>query len=310
MLSKEDVYELVTRSLIERLREGTAPWHKPWNSAQGAPQNLFSRRPYRGINALTLALVGATPYWATFQQVKQHGGSIRKGAKSVPCLLWKDRLVKDKEPDPLTGRMVEVEKRVPFARVFRLFNVTDTTGLDAYVPVLEPGHEFQAVACAEDLVQTIRPSPVIRRGGGRAFFDFHADFIQVPEPEAFHSSAEYYATLFHELTHWTGHRDRLKRDTLTKIIAFGDPVYSREELVAEVGAGFLCALTGIDNEAMQGNQAAYLQNWLARLESDPSALVWAASQAQKAVDFLTQHWQVPSQGLSASACSMEAVVAA
>jgi antirestriction protein ArdC len=170
------------------------------------------------------------------------------------------------------------------SRSYTVFNIDQCDGITP--PRRATCYACQPVERAEQLVASIRPAPLIRHAGVQAFFSPRQDMIQLPPPSSFTSPASYYSTLFHELVHWSGHKDRLARQTLSDMTMFGDSNYSREELVAEMGAGFLCALTGVDNQALAQNRAAYIGNWLARLRDDRRLVVSAAGMAQRAVDFL------------------------
>ena len=282
----KSVYEIVTERILEKLEEGTVPWHKPW-SGGGCPQNLVSGKEYRGVNVLLLGSQDFTsPYWVTFKQAKQLGGTVRKGERSTPCIFWKF-LARDSE-SPVTG---ETEtKKIPLIRYYSLFNVEQCGGI-SYARLEIEAEEcapFDPIESAEAIVSGYPNPPTIAHDGrGSAYYRPSTDSILMPTPENFDSEASYYATLFHELTHSSGSESRLARPGVTNPIRYGSHEYSQEELVAEMGAAFLLAEARIDSESLTNNSASYIQSWLKALKDDPKLVVLAGAQAQKAVDHIT-----------------------
>jgi len=225
-------YEVITDRILALLEQGTVPWRKPWDSATGMPRNLFSQRSYRGINVWLLTAMGyASPFWATFHQVKAAGGSVRKGARGVPVVFWKVYTQEDYD----TG---DEEKRFVL-RQYTVFNATQLDGV-AIPEITVLTHRFTPIERCAHLVDTMPQRPAILHGHQRAFYTPATDTLYLPSPACFQSPAAYYATLLHELVHSVGHRSRLNRPTLTALCLFGDPTYAKEELVAEMGAA--CAL--------------------------------------------------------------------
>ncbi len=274
-----NVYEVITDQIIDRLeRDGVVPWHQPWSTER--PKNLVSKKEYRGINVF---LLGAgrysNPYWLTFKQAKQLGGHVKKGEKSTPVVFWK-WLERERE-NPDSGEVETVS--TPLLRYYRVFNVEQCEGLS--VPALENARDFHPIEEAERVVQEMPQCPIIQHETAQAFYRPSADVVNMPPAELFTSDEEYYSTLFHELTHATGHESRLNRLATDKLAAFGSRSYSQEELVAEMGAAFLCGHCGIV-ERIIDNSAAYVQGWLRRLRNDKRLVVFAAAQAQKAADFI------------------------
>ncbi len=277
-------YEVITETIIEKLEQGTVPWHQPWSSE--AAKNLISKREYRGINVFLLGAAGyANPYWLTFRQAKQLGGHVKKGERSTPVVFWK-WLERERE-NPETG---EIETHsAPLLRYYRIFNTEQCEGIPAdKVPVLENAREFHPIKEAERMVQEMPQRPIIQHEAAQAFYRPSADVVNMPAPELFTSDEEYYSTLFHELTHATGHESRLNRLDTDKLAAFGSKDYSQEELVAEMGSAFLCGHCGIA-ERIIDNSAAYIQGWLRRLRNDKRLVLFAAAQAQKAADFILEN---------------------
>ncbi|HEY5865449.1 MAG TPA: zincin-like metallopeptidase domain-containing protein, partial [Candidatus Tectomicrobia bacterium] len=270
-------YEVITNRMLALLEQGTVPWHRPWASATGMPRNLCSQRAYRGINVWLLTAMGyASPFWATFQQVTTAGGRVRKGERGVPVVFWK---VYHRD-DPETG---EAEQRFVL-RQYTVFNATQLDGV-AIPAITVPAHRFTPIERCAHLVDAMPNPPTIIHGHQRAFYKPATDTLHLPSPTCFHSPEAYYATLLHELVHAVGHRSRLNRATLTDLCLFGDPTYAKEELVAEMGAAYLCGVCGIANATL-ANSAAYLQNWMLVLRQEPTMLVHAAAQAQKAADYI------------------------
>jgi antirestriction protein ArdC len=270
-------YEVITNRMLALLEQGMVPWQQPWDSAPGMPRNLFSQRAYRGINVWLLTAVGyASPFWATFQQVTTAGGRVRKGERGVPVVFWK---VYDHE-DPETG---EAEKRFVL-RQYTVFNAAQLDGL-AIPDITVLAHRFTPIERCAHLVEAMPNRPTILHGHQRAFYKPATDTLHLPSPACFQSPEAYYATLLHELVHSVGHRSRLNRATLTDLCFFGDPTYAKEELIAEMGAAYLCGVCGIVNVTL-ATSAAYLQSWMQVLRHDPTMLVHAAAQAQRAADYI------------------------
>ena len=273
----ETPYQVITDHILALLEQGTVPWQQPWDSTLGLPRNLCSQRSYRGINVWLLTAMGfPSPFWATFHQVKAAGGSIRKGARGVPVVFWKVYNYEDTE----TG---EAEKRFVL-RQYTVFNAVQLDGVAVPEIPITP-HPFTPIERCARLVDAMPHRPAIIEGHQRAFYSPATDTLHLPIPACFPSPEAYYATLFHELVHSVGHPSRLHRNTLTDRCLFGDPTYAKEELVAEMGAAYLCGVCGIANTTL-ANSAAYLQSWMAVLRHDATLLVHAAAQAQRAADYI------------------------
>jgi antirestriction protein ArdC len=270
-------YDVMTNRILALLEQGTVPWHRPWDSTLGMPRNLFSQQSYKGINVWLLTAMGyASPFWATFHQVQAAGGRVRKGARGVPVVFWKVYDHKDTE----TG---EAEKRFVL-RQYTVFNAGQLDGV-AVPEITVLAHRFTPIERCAHLVDAMPQRPAILHGHPRAWYTPATDTLHMPMPACFHTSEAYYTTLYHELVHASGHRSRLNRKTLTDLCLFGDPTYAKEELVAEMGASYLCGVCGIANVTL-ANSAAYLQSWMQVLRHDPTMLVHAAAQAQKAADYI------------------------
>ena len=275
-----DLYQTVTDSIIAKLEQGVAPWVRPWNTSAvhgGMPYNATSGKPYRGINvALLFAPQFAATGWLTFKQARDVGANVRKGEKGSLIVFYKPFVVADRNATPdADGK--RPDKTIPLLRSFHVFNVEQIDNLpERLAPKLDERSEAERTEASIALMQRAN----VRHGGDRAFYAPGPDFIQLPEPTAFRSRSDYQATALHELTHWTGHESRLARAYGKR---FGDEAYAREELVAEMGAAFLCAHCGIAGTLQH---PAYIDNWLEVLKGDKRAVLIAASHAQKAADYV------------------------
>lgn len=268
-------YEIVTEAIIKQLECGVAPWRKPWRTEM--PANLVSKKDYRGINIFLLASLGyGSRYWVTYRQVQALGGSVRKGERGSKVVFWKiDQYQKENKE---TG---ETEHRNSMLlRYYAVFNLEQCEGIQSPEPtrIIAPLEQCEAIVSS-------MPNPPSFEQDSRAFYRPSTDTVGMPARSAFDSAEEYYSTFFHELTHSTGHPSRSGRERIMEHDPFGSEDYSKEELVAEMGAAMLCGVAGIDSRTLN-NSASYLQSWINRLRSDSRLIVSAASQAQKAADYI------------------------
>ncbi len=284
----QKIYDLITERIIALLEKGVIPWRRPWDAASGAPRNLVSGKPYRGINAMLLSSLGFTsPWFATFHQVKALGGYVKGGVHGFPVVFWKffeTSPAPDDEDDQDGGR-----ERMPLLRYYTVFNLEQTEGIPAgKIPTAEP-RRFDSIEACERIMEHMPKRPETRyTAEGRAYYQPGTDTVTMPHRETFATPAHFYGTWFHEAVHSTGAPHRLARKSLTGWTPFGSADYSREELVAEMGAGFLCAQAGIEGATLE-NSAAYIQSWLQVLKDDRRAVIVAAGQAQKAADFILDY---------------------
>lgn len=272
---KTDVYGIITDRIVEMLEKGVAPWRKPWTGG-GLPVNMVSKKHYRGINTFLLySSPHSTPYWLTFKQAKEMGGNVRKGEKGMPVIFWKLY-----EKENAEGEM----KKLPVLRYYTVFNADQCEGIEAPA---EDAREWEhnPIEAAEAIQLAMPNRPTVEFGGTRAFYQPATDSVTVPELKRFEKPEEFYSTLFHELAHSTGHESRLNREGVTGMHFFGDHEYSKEELIAEMTAAFLCGHCGIDNATLE-NSAAYLQGWIKALKGDKRLAITAAAQAQKAANYI------------------------
>jgi antirestriction protein ArdC len=269
-------YQLVTDKIIELLEKGTIPWHKPWKPGM-EPTNFVTGRHYKGINRFLLSVFGyKSPYWLTFRQANQLGGRIKGGEKSLPVVFWKWIEVEIRE----TGK---IEER-PLLKHYRVFNAEQITGID--FPDLNIEQiDFTPIERCELILSRMRDPPKVEHNMQSAWYSPDRDIINMPKRETFERAEGYYSTLFHELSHSTGHKDRLDRPSLTAKAKFGSTKYGKEELVAEMGSTFLCSEAGIENITIE-NSAAYIEGWIKRLRKDSSIVVQSASQAQRSTEYI------------------------
>ena len=282
-----NVYEIITERLLKEIDKGTLPWHKPWKSALGEePANLISKKPYHGINRFLLSQMSfARPYFLTYNQATALGGQVKKGEHGIPVIFWKTGTYTATESDGSTH-----DEKSFLLRYYTVFNIDQCSGIESKIPPINPlpvDTGIDPLASAEKIVEHFNTRPTITHvRGDRAYYTPSSDRVTLPETNQFHSQAEYYSTLFHELTHSTGHTSRLNRPTVAGASSFGSHNYSKEELVAEMGAAFLCGEAGIENEAALKNSASYLDGWRKKLKTDSKVVIQAAAQAQKAADYI------------------------
>lgn len=288
---KIDVYEKVTNEIIEALEKGVLPWEMPWFTPDrgGGLKNFASKTGYRGINVFLLGLAMmkggfSSPYFATFNQIKNMGGNVKKGAKGQAVVFWK---MLEKSTGRTNSKGEPEVNEIPLLRYYTVFNYEQAEGIalpKALAPV-ERSLDWDPLAEAEKIRDGYRNRPDIREMETRAYYSPSRDLINIPKREMFKTREGYYATLFHEMAHSTGHKDRLNREGIVDAHFFGDEVYSKEELIAEMGSAFLCARAGIA-ASTRDNHAAYIKGWLKALKNDPKMVVQAAGKAQKAADLI------------------------
>jgi len=284
---KTDVYEKITGQIVAELEKGVRPWLKPWSAEHAAGRITRPLRangiPYRGINVLMLWGSAAeqgfsAPLWLTYKQAQELGGHVRKGEKGS-LVVYADTITRSEDREDGS----EEERTIPFMKGYTVFNAEQVEGLPQHfyalaAPALDP---VARNARAESFFAAT--GATVRHGGNQAYYAAGDDRVQMPPFESFRDAEAYYATLAHELTHWTKHQERLDRDFGRK--AWGDEGYAMEELVAELGAAFLSADLALTPEP-RADHAAYIASWLAVLKQDKRAIFSAASHAQRAADYL------------------------
>ena len=266
-----DIYAEITNRIMDQLNQGIIPWQKPW-VASGSAISHTTGKPYSLLNQMLLGRAGE---YATFKQVQQEGGWVRKGEKASMVVFWKWI---DKE-DEETGEV----KQVPFLRYYNVFHIDQCEGLEAKHSKPLPNSANADAAAEAIIADYVKREGVTleHQQGDRAFYRPSTDTITLPMMSQFNETAEYYSTAFHEMTHSTGHAKRL--DRLEKTAFFGSDAYSKEELIAEIGAAALVNRCGLETAKSFRNSAAYIQSWLQALKNDKRFIVSAAGKAEKAV---------------------------
>lgn len=269
-----DIHQEITNRIIAEIETGTIPWKKPW-IARGGAVSYKTGKPYSLLNQM---LLGEPGEYVTYKQAQELGGQVRKGAKSKIVVFWKQVKAEDEE----TGEV----KLYPVLRYYNVFHIRDVDGLS-------PKHEAPLPNCVSPSVRgtgiihkyLIHSGVTLRHvAGDRAYYTPATDTVILPRREQFKSTAEYYSTAFHELSHSTGHASRL--DRLDKVAAFGSDDYSKEELVAEIAAASLTYHAGLETASSFKNSAAYVQGWLTAIKNDKRLIVSAAGRAEKAVSLI------------------------
>jgi len=276
-----DPYQVVTDNIIASLEKGVAPWVCPWDRTAGLPRNGQSGHIYQGINVmLTWGAGYSDPRWYTFNQVKKNYGEshVRRGEKSTPVIKWLFLKVEEKDDN---GNLTGIVKTIPRLRVYRVFNHEQIEWADGKEPQLPDGNDFDPeAACVEAATLLSEAGCELKHGGARACYSDRTDEVRLPPAKLFESPEAYWATALHEAAHWTGHKSRCNRDMTGR---FGDESYAAEELVAELGAAFLCADLGVQGKLQH---ASYIQSWIRLLGGDKYALFHCAARAREAVGFL------------------------
>lgn len=280
-----DLYVETTARIVAALEQGVAPWVRPWSTgADTLPVNAGTRRPYRGVNVLLLALEGqAHGYplnrWLTYRQADELGGQVRRGEHGTAVIFWKLRQVSaTAETYPFADESDLPDRVIPLLRAYTVFNVAQVDGLPAELTAVTPV-AWEPEARAEELL--LMSAATIRHGGVRAYYQPATDEIHLPHRQCFPRADRFYATALHELTHWTSHARRCNRQLGQR---FGDAAYATEELIAEMGAAFLCAHCRIDGQLEHAS--SYMASWLKVLRTDKRAVFVAATKAQQAADFI------------------------
>jgi antirestriction protein ArdC len=278
-----ELYGEVSTRIITELERGAAPWVKPWSATPGqnVPQNAVTNRPYSGCNVILLWLARnrgwSTPRFLTFKQAMEAGGHVRKGEHGTKVHFVKQLQVKGNEGDEADPRLI------PMLREYTVFNVEQCENLPESITRGKPmrvRNPDTRDALADQFLHSTQVD--IREGHGEAYYVPSKDFISMPAFAGFKGADHFYCTAFHELTHWTGHKSRLARDLKNR---FGSRDYAAEELVAELGAAFLCAEFGFDGDV---RHAGYIATWIELLKADKRAIFTACSKASQAAEYLRE----------------------
>lgn len=273
-----NVYEMVTERIIKQLEQGTIPWQKPWTGVRSGAFNRVSKKPYSLINQAILEKPGE---YATFKQWKDLGGHIKKGAKAEIVVFWKIIDVEEKNDKG------EIEKKkLPLLRYYNVFHISQVEGVEPLKEKLNT--EIEPIEEADRVIKNYVDREHITFKeciSDKAFYRPMTDTVVVPLKEQFKNTNSFYQVAFHEITHSTGAQKRLDRD-IKELAPFGSEIYSKEELVAELGSAFLINHLGIETEGTFQNSASYIESWLQVLRNDNKFVVSASSKAEKAVNYI------------------------
>ena len=285
---KTTVYDVVTDRFLAQLKEGIVPWQKPWISIEGERVGGWSHKSGESYSIVNQMMLPTEGEYITYKQIRDEGGSLKEGAEGYPICFWKNYVTEVKDPDTNT----EEPKSIPVLRYYTVYRVEDCDGIE---PNFEPDPSpldgksgIEKIEAAEELCKAYLKMSGVKLEhhlGDRACYMPAYDTVKLPLEKQFEDAGEYYSTLFHELTHSTGHRDRLNR-----LGAGGrgmrSHAYSLEELVAEIGAASILYKLGIESESTIQNSNAYLKSWYDALSDNPRMIVKASSRAQKAVRYI------------------------
>ena len=277
-MAKFNIYEEITNRIIEQLENNIIPWHKPWSGVANGAYNRVSKKPYSLLNQMLLKHDGE---YATYKQWSDLGGKVKKGEKSEIVVFWKIVQVEEAKDGKIE------KKSIPLLKYINVFHVSQVDGVEPknIKPIdHEPIKEAEKIKSGYVERENIVIEEIVTN---EAYYSPMMDYIQVPCKEQFNDIMEFYSTLFHEMVHSTGHKDRLGRlDTGVKLASFGSEEYSKEELIAEIGSAFLMNHIGIETPKTFKNSAAYIQSWLKVLRNDNRFIVSASSKAEKAMKYI------------------------
>jgi antirestriction protein ArdC len=280
---KKSVPEIILEQILEHLSNGVVPWRIPWNMPAGPMSNLNSKKAYRGANVFLTAVAAMSRgfksrWWLTWKQVEKKGGKVKDGQQKQYTMVTFWKWI-EKE-DETTGK----KKKIPFLRYYRIYNLDQIEGIEDPDGSLDQ-IAFNPLEKCDEVGQGYKGAPEIKHNEQRAYYSPQLDYINLPEPSSFKSVAAFYATKFHEMVHSTGHKSRLDRKGIAEMDGFGTRRYSREELIAEIGAAFLCGHCGIDNATLE-DSASYIKHWSKTLKDDPKLIFQCAAAAQKGMDLI------------------------
>ena len=279
-----DLFQIITDRIVTELEQGVIPWQKPWSGAQGAISHTTGKR-YSLLNQMLLGCRSGE--FITFKEAQREGGRIKRGEKASMIVFWKflESVKHDDSGSVVIGTDGKpIMENVPFLRYYNVFHIDQCEGIQPRFEEATPGEQLSSDEAAEQIVQDYVQRSGVKltiQHSDRAFYRPITDSVTVPELVQFTSVSEYYSTLFHELAHSTGHASRLNR--LSKEVSFGSESYSKEELIAELGAAFLVNHVGLETSSSFRNSAGYIQSWLKALKDDKRLIVSAAGKADKAV---------------------------
>jgi len=261
------VYEILQEKILEKLDEGVIPWRKTWVAGEGAPRNIITNKCYKGFNHMMLLCQGfSSPYWLTFNQIKQLKGTLIKGEKSTIITYWGTSKKKDEDDD----------STYYFIKYYRVFNLNQTEGIVSKWEKEIPKYNNSPIKNCEQILKEMREFPEIH-WGMKPCYSLTTDKIGMPKLNDFETPEQYYSVFFHEMAHSTKAMHRMNRDTYS---------YAKEELIAEISASYLCGMAGIDRHVID-NQAAYIASWKKRIkEESVKLMVQVASEGEKVSNWI------------------------
>ena len=277
-----DIYQMITDKIIEEMEKGNVVWEKGWRGTADGAFNRITKTPYSFLNQMLLAHSGE---YATFKQWQSLGGKIKKGSKSEMVVFWKQMVIKG-DPDAKEEKDKK-DKVIPILRYYNVFHISQIEGVEPLnkddVEMINYNPIDEAENVINNYVQRETGLRIIDELGDKACYSESQDLIVVPLKEQFTSINEYYSTKFHEMTHSTGSKKRLKRLETGR---FGSEKYSKEELIAEIGSAMLMSYCNIETDDTFRNSVGYLQSWISKLRDDKKLIVQASSKAEKAVKYI------------------------
>ena len=289
---KFNIYQMITDKIIAQMEQGIIPWRKPWTGVIDGAISYVSGKPYSFLNQMLLCKPGE---WISRTEIEKRGGKIKKGAKSGIVCFYTQTIVRKQKDATEDGADVVVttfqDCFYPVLKFYHVFHLDDVEGIKSKIDPAKPAPVLEPVEKAEQVINGyLAAEPHLKfindRPSNRAYFSPSSDEVVVPMMSQFSQVEEYYSTAFHELTHSTLTEDRCNRKEENKGAHFGNEQYSREELVAELGAAMLVNVCGMDAKKAFNNSVAYLQSWMRALKDDSKAIVWAAGRAEKAARYI------------------------
>lgn len=277
-----DVYQVVTDRIISELEKGEIPWKKPWIGGSNCAYSYSTVKPYCFINQI---LLGCSGEYISFNECAANGGHVKKGEQGHKVVSW----AKIKEKVMLENGD-EREELLLLPRLYTVFEISQCEGITRKHEIDTRTFEHDPIEEAEKIISAyLEHEPLLFKPtehSAQAYYSPSTDTVVVPQIQQFPEISEYYSTVFHELTHSTGHVTRLNRLSTGKSAAFGSNDYSKEELVAELGAAAICNYVGIETESSFRNSTAYIQNWIKALKDDKRLIIGASARADKAVEYI------------------------
>ena len=276
------VNEIVTNRIIEELEKGNIPWQRPWSTAGRYAMSHSTRKPYSLLNQMLLR----PGEYLTFEECKREGGKVKKGEKGNFVVSWAK--IKKVETDEEGNERTTI---IPRLKYYYVFEVSQCEGIERNCTEDPKTYGNTPVESAENIITAYIERETVTftaTDSNRAYYSPSDDAVVVPDLKYFEAVEEYYSTSFHELTHSTMHQDRCNRaeERKGKKVAFGSEEYSKEELVAEIGAATLVNMIGLESDKSFKNSVSYIQSWIGKLKNDKNLIVSASSRAEKAVNYI------------------------